>query len=184
MLPERLDDPQGVKEKMQALRIELLHALHRRGGRVPLQELGQEPRVQQRKTGLNQAKKLIDFIRLFDHNFVVTATESQMIVEIGSLDVSDVSMIDRSIQRNQQNTPTKGGFSFQTQALCDSIAEQRNILGFLGRQTTGKGKCTGSSFGSRGFDVRGFAPRGFEPARGFDTPRSLEPPRNYDFLRR
>mmetsp|Transcript_65548 Transcript_65548/g.203042 ORF Transcript_65548/g.203042 Transcript_65548/m.203042 type:complete len:288 (+) Transcript_65548:95-958(+) len=102
MLPERMDNPTGPREKMQALRIELLHALSRRGNRVPLQELGQEPRVQQRKQGLHQAKKLVDFIRLFPDNFRVVADEMQMIVEIASTDVSDVSMIDHSIFKNQQ----------------------------------------------------------------------------------
>jgi len=102
MLPERIENPIGAKERMQALRIELLHALSRRGNRVPLQELGQEPRVQQRKQGLHQAKKLVDFIRLFPGNFRVVADDLQMLVETASTSVADMSMIDQSIIKNQQ----------------------------------------------------------------------------------
>jgi len=149
MLPERLDDPRNVKEKMQALRIELLHALHRRGGKVPLQELGQEPRVQQRKTGLHQAKKLIDFLRVFPLNFVIQADATQMIVEIGSLDVSDQNMIERSILTNQQTMNPyvikgkgKGGFysgygsrdsNFGTSRPIESIKTYDNSRGFDSR---------------------------------------------------
>lgn len=100
-LPERIEEPRTTKERMQALRVELIHALVRRGNRVPLQELGQEPRVQQRKSGLPQVKKLIEFVRLFPNNFQVTSDETQMIVEAASLDVSDQFMIDQLILRSQ-----------------------------------------------------------------------------------
>jgi len=102
MLPARIENPVGTKEKMQALRIELLHVLSRRGDRVPLQELGQVARVQQRKQGLHQAKKLIDFIRIFPRNFSVSADDDQMVVETASTNVADTSMIELSIQRSQQ----------------------------------------------------------------------------------
>merc|ERR1712187_999956 len=46
LLPQRIEDPVSVKDKIQALRIELIHALHRRGGRSPMNELLQEPRIQ------------------------------------------------------------------------------------------------------------------------------------------
>uniref|UniRef100_A0A7S1RZZ4 HTH OST-type domain-containing protein n=1 Tax=Alexandrium catenella TaxID=2925 RepID=A0A7S1RZZ4_ALECA len=113
-LPDRIDNPAGPKEKMQALRVELLHALSRRGNRVPLQELGQEPRVQQRKQGLHQAKKLVDFIRLFPMNFRIVADDMQMIVETASPNVSDQSMIEQSIFKNnvsmnQFSSKGKGG---------------------------------------------------------------------------
>jgi len=114
MLPDRIENPIGTKEKMQSLRIELLHALSRRGSRVPLQELGQEARVQQRKAGLHQAKKLIDFIRIFPENFTVSSDDTQMVVEIASTNVADQSMIELSIQRSQQalQSMSKGGKGF------------------------------------------------------------------------
>merc|ERR1719277_2726609 len=43
MLPERIELPITLREKMQCLRIELVHGLHRRGGRSPLQEEGHQP---------------------------------------------------------------------------------------------------------------------------------------------
>jgi len=115
MLPDRIENPIGTKEKMQALRIELLHALSRRGNRVALQELGQEARVQQRKQGLHQARKLVDFIRIFPENFRVSSDETQMIVETASTNVADQTMIELSIQRSQQAMQKfheKGGKGF------------------------------------------------------------------------
>lgn len=102
-LPPRIDNPKSQFEKMQSLRIELLYALARRGNKVQLQELGQEPRVQRVKQSLHQAKKLIEFIRMFPSNFKVTADDSQMLIEVTSTSVSDQSMIDRAIQRLNQD---------------------------------------------------------------------------------
>eukprot|EP00927_Polykrikos_kofoidii_P079967 TRINITY_DN76820_c0_g1_i1.p1 TRINITY_DN76820_c0_g1~~TRINITY_DN76820_c0_g1_i1.p1 ORF type:complete len:517 (+),score=104.92 TRINITY_DN76820_c0_g1_i1:333-1883(+) len=110
LLPERIEDPQNARDRMQALRVELLHAIARRGAPVALQELGQEPRVQSRKQGLTQAKKLIDFLRLFPGNFLLTpmdptagpAGANNVYVEVASVDVSDMSIIEKSIFRNQQ----------------------------------------------------------------------------------
>lgn len=125
-LPDRIDEPRSLKERMQALRIELLHALVRRGNRVPLQELGQEPRVQQRKQGLPQAKKLIEFVKLFPNNFQVTSDETQMIVEAASLDVTDQFMIDQALLRNHQaGFVPKGrgkGYSHQSNISMSSRA--------------------------------------------------------------
>jgi len=104
-LPDRIENPRTTKEKMQSLRIELLYALARRGRRVPLQELGQEPRVQQRKQGLGTARKLVDFVKIFPSNFRVIAEEGlaqNMIVELASTDVKDQYMIDLAIVKNQQ----------------------------------------------------------------------------------
>eukprot|EP00928_Gymnodinium_smaydae_P084602 TRINITY_DN6787_c0_g1_i1.p1 TRINITY_DN6787_c0_g1~~TRINITY_DN6787_c0_g1_i1.p1 ORF type:complete len:698 (+),score=104.30 TRINITY_DN6787_c0_g1_i1:121-2094(+) len=99
LLPERVENPRTLREKIQSLRIELLHALHRRGGKTAIQDLGQEPRVQKRKQGLHQAKKLIDTVRIFPENFEVSqADDGQFVVEIKNFDVSDQSMIEQSLR--------------------------------------------------------------------------------------
>jgi len=103
MLPERLEDPRSLKEKMQALRVELIHALHRRGRKVALQELGQEPKVQQSKSLLHKAQKLIDFIKLFPDNFAMINDDASMIIELVSMDVYDQSMIDASLLKNSMS---------------------------------------------------------------------------------
>jgi len=59
--------------------------------------------VQRVKQSLHQAKKLIEFIRMFPSNFKVTADDSQMLIEVTSTSVSDQSMIDRAIQRLNQD---------------------------------------------------------------------------------
>lgn len=83
---------------------------------VQLQELGQEPRVQKVKQSLHQvpqnslcaacleAKKLIEFVRMFPSNFKVSSEDSQMIIEVTSTSVSDHSMIERAIQRLNQDS--------------------------------------------------------------------------------
>lgn len=109
-LPDRIPNPRGAKEKMQALRIEIVHALHRRGGRANPQDLGQEHRVQKRKEGISQAKKMSDFIKLFPGNFMVGVDEhNQQIVEIKSYDVYDTSMIEYSVSKQQQMYDTRTG---------------------------------------------------------------------------
>jgi len=104
-LPLRIDDPQTTRDKMQALRIELMYALARRGRRAPVQELGQEPKVQKLKQSLSSAKKLIDFLKLFPMNFAITHAgmlATTMMIELASTDVSDTSMIDHTMLRAHQ----------------------------------------------------------------------------------
>eukprot|EP00931_Biecheleriopsis_adriatica_P096882 TRINITY_DN705_c0_g2_i1.p1 TRINITY_DN705_c0_g2~~TRINITY_DN705_c0_g2_i1.p1 ORF type:complete len:595 (-),score=117.31 TRINITY_DN705_c0_g2_i1:67-1749(-) len=102
-LPDRIENPRSQSQKLQSLRIELLYALSRRGKKVQLQELGQEPRVQQMKQALHQAKKLVEYIRIFPSNFKITSDDSQMMVELVSTNVSDQSMVDRAVQRLNQD---------------------------------------------------------------------------------
>jgi len=100
MLPPKLENPYNIRERMQALRIEVIHALHHRGGASLVQELGQEPGVQQAKQTIAQAKKLQDFVKLFPHNFILHAVDSGSIIQLLSYDVADRSMIDQSVQQN------------------------------------------------------------------------------------
>jgi len=109
MLPERIRSPMNVKDRMQALRIEIVHALHRRGGHASPQDLGQEHRVQKYKANIAQAKKLIDFIKLFPSNFEITYdAQQQASLTLISFDVNDSSMIDMSIQRNNASFSSSG----------------------------------------------------------------------------
>lgn len=103
-MPERIENPLSAAEGMQALRIELLHALTRRGGKSAVQELGQEPRVQALKRNLPQAKKLLDFIKLFPGNFqiVTEAINGTTFIEVLNADVSDREVIDMYVLRIAQ----------------------------------------------------------------------------------
>lgn len=94
LLPERMEDPKTVREKIQALRIEILYSLNRRGTKTALQELGQEPRVQHLRQGLPQAQRLGDFVKLFPQNFTVTTENGIKIIEIASYEVNDTAMVD------------------------------------------------------------------------------------------
>jgi len=105
-LPPRIDNPMSMQDKMQGLRIELMYALARRGRKAAVQELGQETRVQKIKQNLPAAKKLIDFLKIFPMNFVVThegmPLATTMMIELISTDVSDTSMIDHAMLRAHQ----------------------------------------------------------------------------------
>lgn len=102
-LPDRIENAVSTKEKMQALRIDLLYAMKRRGNNVGVPDLGQEPRIQQGKVGLAQAKKLIDFIKLFPQNFAISYNEAGIPhVDVISTDVDDQQMIDMSIWKSTQ----------------------------------------------------------------------------------
>mmetsp|Transcript_121286 Transcript_121286/g.350237 ORF Transcript_121286/g.350237 Transcript_121286/m.350237 type:complete len:498 (-) Transcript_121286:109-1602(-) len=100
MLPQKIERPYNIRERMQALRIEVIHALHHRGGMANIQELGQEPGVQQAKQNIAQAKKLQDFVKLFPLNFVLQTVEGGSIIQLLSYSVEDRSMIDASVQQN------------------------------------------------------------------------------------
>ncbi|CAK0907085.1 unnamed protein product, partial [Prorocentrum cordatum] len=103
----RIKDPCTVREKVQALRIELIYALSRRGGKTAIQDLGQEPRVQKAKQGAQVGqKKLVDWLKLYPDNFALTCNDgAQMIVELASVDASDMSMIDRLLARIDRHDP-------------------------------------------------------------------------------
>lgn len=138
MLPERMENPATSRDKMQALRIEIMHAISRRGGKSPVQELGQEPRVQRHKQGLHQAKKLLDFIKLFPANFRIASDDSpvapQMVIELASFDVNDKEMIDVSILKAHQAALGPGRSSYGS--------------------SQGGSRSGGSSFNSRGSSSR------------------------------
>lgn len=109
LLPERIEEPRTHQEKMQALRIELILTLHRRGGKVALQELGMDPKVAKIRSGLQKSQKLIDVIKMFPENFKVSSgDDALMVVEIASVDVFDQSAIVNSLNRIQGQTQQSG----------------------------------------------------------------------------
>jgi len=110
LLPERIENPRGTKDRVQALRIELIYALQRRGGKTAIQELGQEPRVQKTKAELRSTRKLVDWVRIFPNNFKIMPekTDGNIMVEMCSADVGDTSMIDRALNPDRPSTPSKG----------------------------------------------------------------------------
>lgn len=128
-LPERIEEPRSQSQRMQALRIELCHVLHKRGSKAALNELGQDQKVQKVKTGLPKTLKLIEFIRMFPQNFsITTGAGGLMDVTLDSADVFDQSMIERNIQRAQQMTQQfrdkgkgKGGRDQQRSSLQPSL---------------------------------------------------------------
>lgn len=97
MLPPRIDNPSGVLEKMQALRIEIMHALSRRDNKASCGELGQDPRCQKAREGISQAKSLQNFVKLFPVNFGLSTEDAVIQVSVVDYDVTDQSMLLSSI---------------------------------------------------------------------------------------
>eukprot|EP00927_Polykrikos_kofoidii_P045920 TRINITY_DN4007_c0_g1_i1.p1 TRINITY_DN4007_c0_g1~~TRINITY_DN4007_c0_g1_i1.p1 ORF type:complete len:724 (+),score=104.44 TRINITY_DN4007_c0_g1_i1:360-2531(+) len=102
LLPDKLLDPESLSDKMQAMRIEIMHALQRRNGRAQTHQLGQEPGVQKMKRELLQAnKRLIDLVGIFPKNFSVARDEEdgKLYVYLESKDVEDKSPIESWMRR-------------------------------------------------------------------------------------
>eukprot|EP00929_Paragymnodinium_shiwhaense_P006295 TRINITY_DN10949_c0_g2_i3.p1 TRINITY_DN10949_c0_g2~~TRINITY_DN10949_c0_g2_i3.p1 ORF type:complete len:431 (-),score=48.23 TRINITY_DN10949_c0_g2_i3:84-1265(-) len=96
-LPKFLLDPQTPADKIQALRIEIIHSLANRGSKLALTDIGQDPRVQQAKSKVSAQKKVTEFIRMFPANFSMTEFPT-MEVELSSTDVSDQSAIPKALK--------------------------------------------------------------------------------------
>lgn len=71
-LPDKIENPTNPGERLQALRIELIHSLHRRNGRANPSELGAEGGVQRARKALTTGKKgqsLLVWVSAFPDNF-------------------------------------------------------------------------------------------------------------------
>eukprot|EP00930_Biecheleria_cincta_P005570 TRINITY_DN10649_c0_g3_i1.p1 TRINITY_DN10649_c0_g3~~TRINITY_DN10649_c0_g3_i1.p1 ORF type:complete len:548 (+),score=119.65 TRINITY_DN10649_c0_g3_i1:75-1718(+) len=116
LLPVRILESEVVTplDKMQALRIEIMHALHRRDGRCSIQELGQDAKLQYRKNSSVHGRSLKEFMAFFPSNFtLVTSEQEGLMVEQGSYDVNDTSMMNRVLmycQRSWGNSSWSSGW--------------------------------------------------------------------------
>jgi len=82
----------NLKERMQALRVELIRALRcgSGNGKKTLQELAHDPGVRERKAGLPKAQSLLDFVRLFPNNFAILSDGVDTTVQLISTDVLQI----------------------------------------------------------------------------------------------
>jgi len=105
LLPTRIQEPRNQAERMQALRVELCHVLHKRGGKCQLNELGQDQKIQAVRKGMPKSSKLIDFVKQFPGNFTITSGAGVLMdVFLASADCSDQSMIENGIERSRAAT--------------------------------------------------------------------------------
>lgn len=100
-LPDKIEQPETLVDKMQALRIEIIHALFRRDGFAEPGQLGQEPGVQKMRRMLPKNKSLLDIIRVFLDNFSVAMDPvvGKQQVQLDSMDVGDMSCIEEFVQK-------------------------------------------------------------------------------------
>eukprot|EP00933_Yihiella_yeosuensis_P035210 TRINITY_DN28701_c0_g1_i1.p1 TRINITY_DN28701_c0_g1~~TRINITY_DN28701_c0_g1_i1.p1 ORF type:complete len:529 (+),score=99.84 TRINITY_DN28701_c0_g1_i1:61-1647(+) len=171
-LPDRIENPRSTFDKIQSLRIELLHALARRGQKVPLQELGQEPRVQQRKQAIHQGRKLVDFIKMFPSNFRVSSedigapsAQAQMVIETISANVRDTSMIDRQAKNIDGERGKGSGRSGGNRGHDRNDRNDRNDRGRGGRDNRGRSRSR-----SRGRGRDEGPPQHYPPPHGAPPP--------------
>lgn len=96
-LPDKIESLEtlSLAEKLQALRIELIHALFRRDGRAEPTQLGQDAGVRKIKSFFPKSKTLVDLIRVFLDNFsiVVDPSDKKTQVQLDSMDVQDQTCI-------------------------------------------------------------------------------------------
>jgi hypothetical protein len=144
-LPPRIHDPVGVHAKMQAIRIDILHLLCQRGHKLLVQELGQDPQIQKKKQGVNQAKKIQDLIKIFPSNFTLTVEDGMLYVTAINASVEDQSMITNSIQQSHANLEAnrerwrqgKGGQARSSSSQYRSSAAAALPAGLVSPLTTG-----------------------------------------------
>lgn len=97
LMAERIDDPKDARERLQALRIELLIALTRRGGRAAIQELGQEPRLQHYRQTCGKDTPIREFAKMFPDNLCVAVEAYGQVIEVLSVDIEDMSWVDDAL---------------------------------------------------------------------------------------
>jgi len=183
-LPDRIDNPKNSVDKVQALRIELLHALKRRGGKCAIQELGQEPRLQEKKKLLHQAKKLVDWVKIFPNNFLLTSDGQQMVVEVISADVSDTKMIERAVGRPPEDRPSSTALSKSTRSGGSSMGTKESSSGGgrggrddRDRRDRDRDRRSSSSYGRSPYEAmhHSMSPYGAPPAYGYGPPPGQPP---------
>jgi len=181
-LPERIEDAQTVKQKMQALRIEIVHTVAKRGG-CSLQDIGQDPRVQRAKQAYGTQKKLIDFLKIYTFNFAITIEAGTTMVKVTSTDCADQRMVETLLMKQQQATadfrgkrtqfrgPPPGappGAPPSASSNANYWAQQQQHLQTSAalQVAAGYSQALASAYGTYGHTGTGFSPpvSGFSPA--------------------
>merc|ERR1719276_423700 len=96
-----MDCPETMQARIQALRIELIHALQRRNGQADMGSLGQEPGVQKIRREIGKGRSLMEFVQIFPKNFSVVrdtpGTKPQ--VKLCSKDVDDKTSLENWMRK-------------------------------------------------------------------------------------
>lgn len=185
VLPDRILEPTTYRQRLQALRIEIVHCLFRRGGRCEVQHIGQDWQVGQVKDKVAQGKKLLDFVRAFPKQFAVevnpgsTSGRDEIFVTLLDADSSDETIVDDLMLKTSQfpvwkgKGKSKGKHNMYRDLQMPSGASQlygphSGYVPYMGSA----GRAGGDSFGGRrdDFDYR---PRDYNNKRG-------SPPRDRD----
>jgi hypothetical protein len=90
VLPAPLDEPQSRDEALQAIRIEVIRSLHKRGGTAQMNDIGQEPHINRHRQQWLKDTRFLDLIQKFPGNFVVEAQgHGNFLVELISMDCNE-----------------------------------------------------------------------------------------------
>lgn len=113
VLPERTAaEPASPQQVLQALRVELVHSLHKQDGLALLQDLGQEVKVvtfKKRFAVWNNKVSLLDVVKLFTENFWIDDSDANKItVSLVDYGVEDESMLEEYLQGGDDDN--KKGF--------------------------------------------------------------------------
>jgi len=93
-LPPLLENIETAEERFQALRINVVHSLFKRGGKAVLHDLGQDPKIVELRKQILNGRSLLQFIKVFPFNFgIEDMGNGNFTIDLSSLDVSETSMI-------------------------------------------------------------------------------------------
>lgn len=107
LLPDKILEPEDMKARIQALRIELIHALQRRTGKADMGSLGMEPGVQKIRREMGRGRPLMEVIRIFPKNFQVEDTRGKKPqVKLCSKDVEDMAPLENWMRKYR--SPPRG----------------------------------------------------------------------------
>merc|ERR1740121_866436 len=106
MLPARVEEINSHTGRIQALRIDVMHCLHKQGGWAYLQDMGQDPKINTHKKAINFVKdfSLLSLLKALP-NFNVDQTEPDKI----SIELIDYSVEDDSAVVEYVKEHAKGG---------------------------------------------------------------------------
>eukprot|EP00927_Polykrikos_kofoidii_P068689 TRINITY_DN64019_c0_g1_i1.p1 TRINITY_DN64019_c0_g1~~TRINITY_DN64019_c0_g1_i1.p1 ORF type:complete len:496 (+),score=98.24 TRINITY_DN64019_c0_g1_i1:91-1488(+) len=112
LLPARILLPESDFDRFQALRIDIIHALHARGNFGLMNDIGQIQAIIDNRKAITGKPSLLELIRLFPGNIrTEDRGRGHFMLELLSADVDDTSAIDDYIagKREKRSDPNVGG---------------------------------------------------------------------------
>lgn len=154
-LPEPIEESHDKAEALQAVRIEMIHALSKRGGSAQLNDIGQEPNLNGHRMKWFKKAKFVDIVHMFPTNFTATDQgHGNFMIELLSTDVSDdgePTMKEKILASGGGKGKGKGkGGGFPWFGGGMDPMQMASMMGMMKGKGGGKGKFGKGGFGKKG----------------------------------